>query len=171
MAFKREKILFEGTQNMPEYWKVYFSMSEIGNEYEILWDDEDREEKGETLIMSDTEYEWRTNEILFNSIENGDDILSLGYGIGLIVPEVKKRGGNLTVIEKYQEVINLEKNLDQDIEVIIGDANEINYSELFKGKKFDIVFSDLTEINKKYNELQTILKKDGKLIYWKHIDE
>ena len=96
-------------KSLPEYWKVYFSLSKIGKEYEILWNDEDILGKGETLIMSNTEYEWKTNLRFLNQIKEGDKILSLGYGIGLIVPEVKKRGGILTVIEKDQEVINLEK--------------------------------------------------------------
>jgi hypothetical protein len=167
MGFKREKIVFQGVEGMPKYWKTYFSMSEIGQEYVILWDDE--YVNGENLIMSDTEYEWKTNEILFDAIKEGDEILSLGYGIGLIVPEVEKRGGKLTVIEKYQEIINLEENLNEEVEVFIGDANEIKYEELFKGRKFDIIFSDLTEILKKKIELDKLLKENGEFIYWKHL--
>jgi len=169
MGFKREKIVFQGVEGMPKYWKPYFSMSETGQEYVILWNDEDKKGLGETLIMSDTEYEWKTNEILFDAIKEGDEILSLGYGIGLIVPEVEKRGGKLTVIEKYQEIINLEENLSENIEIVMGDANEIKYKELFRDRKFDIIFSDLTEVLQTKIELDKLLKEDGEFIYWKHL--
>jgi len=165
---RREKFLFKGAESLPEYWKVYFSLSKIGKEYEILWNDEDILGKGETLIMSNTEYEWKTNLRFLNQIKEGDKILSLGYGIGLIVPEVKKRGGILTVIEKDQEVINLEKNLDPDLEIIMGDINQMDF-KIFGDRKFDLIFSDITEINQRVNDLERLFTEKGKLIYWNHL--
>jgi len=166
---RREKIVFTGTDAMPEYWKVYFSMSEIGKEYEILYEDNDRDGKGDTLIMSNTEYEYYTNQRFFNAIKPGDEILSIGYGIGLILPEIKKRGAKLTILEKYQHVIDLEKNLDSDINIVIGDVNEIDLKQVFKKEKFDIVFSDTSETNKQKNKLSELVNKNGKLLFWTHL--
>ena len=165
---RREKFLFQGFKSLPEYWRVYFSLSKIGKEYEILWDDNDVSGKGETLIMSNTEYEWETNLNFLNQIEKGDKILSLGYGIGMIVPEVKKKGGILTVVEKNQEVIDLEKNLDSDLEIIMGDINQMDF-KIFGDRKFDLIFSDITEINQRVNDLERLFTEKGKLIYWNHL--
>jgi len=166
---RREKIIFRGTENMPQYWKVYFSMSEIGKEYEILYTDEDPQGKGETLIMSNTEYEYYTNQRFFNEIKEGDEILSIGYGIGLIVPLIKKTGAKLTILEKYQEVIDLEKNLDSEINIIINDVNDTDFKTVFQNKKFDIIFSDTSEHNQRKNELPQLLKKNGKMLFWTHL--
>lgn len=165
---RREKIIFQGTAGMPEYWHPYFSLSEIGKEYEILWDDEDPTMKGETLIMSNTEYEWVTNQKFLDQVHEGDKVLSLGYGIGLIVPEIKNIGAKLTVIEKSQEVIDLEENLDPDVEIIMGDVNEMDFS-IFRKRRFDIIFSDITEINQRKKDLEKLLTDKGKLIFWNHL--
>jgi len=165
---RREKFLFKGNNLLPNYWQVYFSLSKIGKEYEILWDDEDKNNKGETLIMSNTEYEWETNLKFLDQIKEGNKILSLGYGIGLIVPEVKKRGGILTIVEKNQKVIDLENNLDPDLEIIMGDINQMRF-EIFGDRKFDLIFSDITEINQRMNDLEKLLTERGKLIYWNHL--
>ncbi len=165
---KREFITFTGVDNMPNYWKEYFSMSQIGNTYEILYNDEDPNGKGDTLIMSNTEYEYFTNQPFLKKIKEGDEILSIGYGIGLIIPEVKERGGKLTVLEKYQEVLDLEKNPDPTVEIIMGDVNQIELNPAFENRKFDIIFSDTSEKNNQKEALKKLLKKDGELVFWTH---
>lgn len=167
---QRKKIIFQGTEHLPQYWKKYFSMSEIGKEYEILYDDEDKQGNGHTLMMSDTEYEYYTNQRFFDLIEEGDHILSVGYGIGLIIPEVKKRKATLTIIEKHQRVINLEPDLDTEIEIIMGDVNEIDLNEVFGNRKFDIVFLDISEPSLHLEgKLSALVKDEGTFLMWNHL--
>lgn len=161
--------MYSGTVDMPEYWKLYFSMSEIGKSYEILFEDEDTDGKGETLIMSDTEYEYYTNQRFFDQIKPGDEILSVGYGIGLIVPEVIKRGANLTIIEKYQRVLDLEKNLNPELKIVMGDVNELDFDTAFGSKKFDLIFSDTSESNKRKEDFNQLVKDEGKIMFWTHL--
>jgi len=166
---RREKMKFEGVEKMPNYWKPYFSMSKIGNEYEVLYEVEDKGGKGENLIMSDTEYEYYTNQPFLQKVKNGDEILSIGYGIGLIIPEVKKRGGKLTIVEKYQEVLDLEPELDTDVGIILGDINVLDIERTFPKQRFDIIFSDISEVHENIKSLEAILKPNGELITWKHL--
>lgn len=166
---QREKMIFRGTDHLPQYWKRYFSMSEIGKEYEILYDDEDKDGNGNTLMMSDTEYEYYTNQRFFNLIKEGDHILSVGYGIGLIIPEVKKRKGILTVLEKHQRVLDLDPDLAPDVEIILGDVNEIDLSKVFGNRKFDIVFLDISEPSLHLENKISVLVKDGGTFHlWTH---
>lgn len=167
--FKREIIEFTGVDKMPAYWHPYFSMSVVGNKYEILYKEKDDNGKGETLIMSDTEYEYYTNQPFLDKVKVGHEVLSIGYGIGLIIPEVKKKGANLTIIEKYKKILDLENNLDSDVHIVLGDINTIDFEKYFPTKKFDIIFSDTSEINNRLKSLEKVLKPDGEMILWKHI--
>jgi len=163
---KRESYTFNGISELPSVsWNQYFSNSAIGNEYEVLWDTDTKE-----LLMSNTEVEHSTNKLFFDSIFNECNVLSIGYGIGFINEMIRKRNARLTVIEKNQEVINLEtKNID-DIRVIIGDAFNFNYESIFENEKFDIVYWDPSGGNENlfvpWDQLKSILKPNGKIIAW-----
>jgi len=163
---KREVYTFNGISELPNIsWHIFFSKSVIGKDYEILWNTDTKE-----LMMSNTEFEWDTNKFFFDSIFSGCKILSIGYGIGFINNIVRKRNAHLTVIEKDQRVIDLEKDNIDDIRIIIGDGHTLNYNDLFTTEKFDIVYWDPSGGNENlaipFDQLELILKPDGKLIVW-----
>lgn len=85
---------------------------------------------GHTLMMSDTQMEQRSNRMVVRKAQG--NVLIAGLGVGLILvpilakPEVKK----VTVVEKYQDVIDL-----------VGPA----MSKVPGGKKLEIVQADIFE--------------------------
>lgn len=166
--FKREPYIFSGKENLPnQQWAPYFCMSEIGKEYEVLYNETE-------LIMSNTEYENHTHQHVFKEIKKAGknaQILSIGYGIGMISDFVKTIGSNLTIIEKYQEVIDLDPRPDKNVKVVIGDVNKMDLLNIFQPQQFDVIFSDITEIlsTNASNAFKKLRKPSGAIIQWEHL--
>jgi len=182
--FVKENIEFKGIDFLPEYWKPYFVLSEIGKTYTVIRDTEvpilnntnnsckSCGNRIPDLIMSDTEYEYHTNQPFFDlCLEyTHPRVLSVGYGIGLIIPEMERQGVDLTILEKYQEILDLDENIDQVKQshtIIIGDIKSFDLSQL---DPFDVIFLDITE-NLPWAEVQALksnLKPGGQLKLWSH---
>ena len=179
--FTKENITFTGINDLPEYWKVYFVLSTIGNTYTVIRDTETPlgaepcdgcERITPDLVMSNTEYEYHTNQPFFDICAQytNPKVLSVGYGIGLIIPEMESQGVDLTIIEKYQEILDLDPNLTQvqaNHTVILGDIMTMDLSTL---GTFDVIYTDTTEIitPEVKTELEGLLNPGGQLYQWKH---
>ena len=50
----------------------------------------------------------------------------------------------------------------------MGDINQMDF-KIFGNRKFDLIFSDITEINQRVNDLERLFTEKGKLIYWNHL--
>lgn len=93
-------------------------------------------------IMSNTAMEWDTNKEFMENAKG--DILIAGLGIGLIVyaiqdnPEVK----SITVIEKYQEVIDLVGKYFTSEKIKIIKANIFEWLPALK-TKYDTIYFDI----------------------------
>tara|TARA_B110000285_G_scaffold200192_1_gene233899 strand:- start:206 stop:706 length:501 start_codon:yes stop_codon:yes gene_type:complete len=163
----REKYKYEGQAKLEsEDWAKYFSLSTIGEEYEVLYNTEDG-----MLIMSDTEYEAITNQEFFETIKKGDKVLSVGYGIGYINDRVIEEGADLTVIEKYPDIVLLDENVNPNITILYGDINNFPFEQVFGKERFDIVYFDSYEYahHGVIDRLKKLLKPKGKYIQWKHL--
>jgi spermidine synthase len=95
-----------------------------------------------SLYMSDTQMEKRSNAGFVRNA-NGN-VLIAGLGIGLIIAPLLSRENvtKITVIEKYQDVIDLvAPNFTSDkLEIICADILEWRPS---KGQKFDTIYFDI----------------------------
>jgi len=183
MRFTKQEYTYEGEESLPNsFWKQFFSMSTIGNTYTVLIDSEPisypanfTNEEGQIiksecfmdLVMCDTEYESYTNDPFFTACLEYESpkVLSVGYGLGFIVPEMQSQNADLTVIEKEQEIIDLEDDIDPSITIIVDDINTMDLSSL---GPYDVIFCDTTETITNPERLEALLNEDGKLIHWKH---
>lgn len=111
-------------------------------------------------VMSDTPMEQRTNaKFVLNA---HDDVLIAGLGLGMIVlPTMEKDNvRSITIIEKYQEVIDIvlsQLPINNKVKVIQGD---IFTYEFPKGTKFDTIYFDIWNyINSDIYEEMKLLKK------------
>lgn len=113
------------------------------------------------LVMSDTGMEKRTN-LDFCSHAHGDIIIG-GLGIGMIIMAIqdKPEVNSITVIEKYQEVIDLvatQLEFSSKVNIICDDVFEWKPE---RGVKYDMVYMDIWSwINKDiYKEEMQPLKR------------
>ena len=174
MSFIKEQVIYtnELIEQNPR-WKKYFSKSTLGNEYTVL-------SFNGKAIMSNTEYEACTNQPLYDLVQTKVDagitapnILLIGWGIGFVIDPIKAIApkSDITVIEKYQEVLDLTPP-PNDIHVHVEDIQTINLLWTFPIKRFDIIWSDVTEtplvpsITERKEELEEKLKDDGVFQYW-----
>lgn len=160
-------INFTGLMDLPNIWRGFFKKSIIGNNYTVLVDDNNR------LVMCDSEFEFETNKPLFDLVQskvNDEsiqqvDVLLLGWGIGFVIPHIKNPKVKIHVIEMSQEVLQLTPP-DPSITIYPGDINNFDFS-LFNGKKFDVIWSDVTDANNKQALYRQYLKPNGKFEMWK----
>lgn len=111
------------------------------------------------LMMSDTPMEKKTNS-MFVSHANGH-VLIAGLGLGLIVQAIlhKPEVRNITIVEKYQDVIDLvAPTIKSDkVEIICAD---IFTHEFSKDVKFDTIYFDIWPSISVYNlDEMTMLHK------------
>jgi hypothetical protein len=132
----------------------------------------------DSLYMSDTQMEKSSNRGFVRNA-NGD-VLIAGLGIGLIIAPLLKRENvsRITVIEKYQDVIDLvAPNFDSEkLETVCADILEWKPA---KGQKFDSIYFDiwkdvctdnLEEINKLHRRFKSYLNRENPLSFmdsWK----
>jgi len=97
---------------------------------------------GSTLMMSDTGMERKTNREVVRKAQG--HVLISGLGIGMILvpilskPEVTK----VTVVEKYQDVIDLvgPNFPDPKLEIIYADVHDFKPP---KGTKYNVIYHDI----------------------------
>lgn len=97
---------------------------------------------GQTLMMTDADFEHRTNGCVVR--EAGGDVLIAGLGLGMILTRIlaKDTVRTVTVIEKYQDVIYLvaPHHSSPKLTVIQSDIFEWNPP---KEAKFDTIYFDI----------------------------
>ncbi|MDG1950235.1 MAG: class I SAM-dependent methyltransferase [bacterium] len=173
MTFRRHKYTYEGKDALPnQTWHKYFEDSIVGKQYEVLYQ-MDGDEIGK-LVMSDTEYELKTNTPFFEEIQkrgSGCKVLSLGYGIGFVNEVMKSLKADFTVIEKYQEVIDLAPSVPKHVRLVMGDINTMDLRRELGQRKFDIIFCDVTDSDQfiREKDLMEFLDKGGRIMHWTHM--
>lgn len=125
---------------------------------------------GETLMMSDTQMERRTNsEFIYQAKGH---VLVAGLGIGMVVPLLlaKEAVTKVTIVEKYQDVIDL---VEKPLRTFLGkkklghkDRLEIVCSDIHdfkapRGVKYDTIYFDIWSNMRRDNltEMDTLHKK------------
>lgn len=115
----------------------------------------------DNVVMSDTPMEHRTNQEILEKAHG--DILIGGLGIGMIlIPLLEKEDvKSITVVEKYQDIIDLvlpQLPENKKLKVINGDIFENTFP---RGTKFDIIYFDIWNyINSDvYEEMKHLKKK------------
>jgi predicted RNA methylase len=93
---------------------------------------------------------------------------TLFVGMGNLYFQTKISVDSITIIEKYADVIELQKNNILPEWIIIQDDGYIFTTD----KKFDVIMLDMwyemipeEELNEQINRYKKFLKKDGKVIY------
>lgn len=172
MEFKKTTYTYQGQDKLPnESWHPYFKNSNLGQSYEVLYEWEN--DAIGKLIMSDTEYELRTNLPFLEEVKKrgpGTKVLSIGYGIGFINDHMRQTGAHLTVVEKYPEVLELSE-VPKDIRIVLGDINDVPLEMAFKPQEFDVIFADITyswDFHRE-KELMSYLAPGGRFMYWTHM--
>lgn len=131
-----------------------------------------------SLYMSDTQMEKRSNRG-FVANANGN-VLIAGLGIGLIIAPLLKRENvtKITVIEKYQDVIDLvaPNFKSEKLEIICADILEwkpekgIKYDTIYFDIWQDICADNLEEINKLHRRFKSYLNRENPVSFmdsWK----
>lgn len=173
MTFRRHQYTYQGKEELPNItWHKYFEDSIVGKDYEVLYIME--EEKIGKLVMSDTEYELKTNTPFFEEVQKrgpGCKVLSVGYGIGFVNEIMKSFKADFTVIEKYQEVIDLAPPVPKHVRLVMGDINTMDLHDKLGARKFDIIFCDVTDSDLFIREpdLWEFLEKGGRIMHWTHM--
>ena len=148
-----EKYIYK-PKTIDPLWKHYFSESVEGQEYTVLIDCR------ENLVMSDTEFELRTNQPILEQAYG--DVLIVGLGLNVINDKVLKldQVSSVDTIEISKWVID---NVETLTNIIQG-----NYKTHPFTKTYDVVYFDAfdTFVQK---PLLDILKPKRKLINWEPI--
>lgn len=116
------------------------------------------------VVMSDTMMEKRTNREFCNKAYG--DILVGGLGIGMILMAIQDSPDvySITVLEKYQEVIDMvapQLPLNDKVKIICADVFEWKPE---KGQRFDCIYMDIWDcINSDvyYNQMKPLKRKYG----------
>lgn len=106
---------------------------------------------GNTMMMSDTEMEHRTNRVILRKATG--HVLITGLGIGMIlVPLLQKPDVlSVTVVEKYQDVVDLilpaiQKALPEEskkLQVVVRDVLEWKPKKGELRDRFDVIYHDI----------------------------
>ncbi len=146
-------------------WRGFFRHSKIGKTYTVLVDDMQR------IVMCDTEFEYLTNKKLFDvvnkkcEIQDQVNVLVLGYGIGYVTAYLNNPKIKIHFIEKNQDVLDLTPP-QENVTVYIGDVNDFDFTK-FGEKKFDVIWSDVTDFNKSESRFKQYLNPMGFYGIWK----
>lgn len=120
----------------------------------------DKNERFDGCIMSDTPMERRTNYKILDKA-NGDVLIG-GLGIGMIlIPLMQKEEvKSITIVEKYQEIIDMvgsQLPLNDKVKIINGDIFDNTFK---RGTKFDTIYFDIWNVinDDKYEEMKHLKK-------------
>lgn len=121
----------------------------------------DKTKSFDGCVMSDTPMEHRTNYDILKRA-NGDVLIG-GLGIGMILIPLmnKEEVKSITIVEKYQDIIDMvgsQLPLNDKVKIIQGDIFENNFP---RGTKFDTIYFDIWNyINSDvYEEMKDLKKK------------
>ena len=125
-----------------------------------------------SVVMSDTMMEKRTNREFCGKAHG--DVLVGGLGIGMILMAIQDNPAvnSITVLEKYQEVIDMvaqQLPLNEKVKIICADVFEWKPEN---GQRFDCIYMDIWDyINSEIyrNEMKPLKRKYGH--YLKSIQE
>lgn len=95
------------------------------------------------LVMSDTDMEWRTN-LPFLKAARGRVLIG-GLGLGFVVVPLlrKKEVETVTVVEKYQDVIDLVLPHIAQPTLTVKQGDVHTYRSQLNGDKFDCIYFDI----------------------------
>jgi len=121
-------------------------------------------DKDETVIMSDTEMERRTNRYFL--MKATGDVLIGGLGLGMIIlaAQAKEEVNSITVVEISQEIIDLavpQLSLNDKVNVICGDIF-VWYPP--KGVKYDTIYMDIwnSVCSDNYSDMKRLNRRFGR---------
>lgn len=115
----------------------------------------------EQVVMSDTQMERNTNLDLYKKANGHVLIGGLGLGMILLAIQDKPEVTKITVVEKYQEVIDLvatQLPLNEKVNIVQSDVFEFKPS---RGEKYDTVYMDIwnTVSGEHWEDHKTLTRK------------
>jgi len=163
MAFRRISYT-NGDPLINENWAYYFSESSEGAEYEILYED-----TANTLINTNSDLVLNKYQDFYNSLSPGLSVLLIGYGIGNPVDTIAANGCTLTIMEKYQAVIDLATQDLRPYTVQVTDPYTFNYAG--EPSAYDIILWDFLDYQNTstllpVTEMEYALRDNGKIVAW-----
>lgn len=163
MAFRRISYT-NGEPLINEDWAYYFSESSVGGKYEILYED-----TANTLINTNSDLVLNKYEAFYNSLSPGLNVLLIGYGIGNPVDTIAANGCNLTIMEKYQAVIDLATQNLKPYTVQVTDPYTFNYAG--EPGVYDIILWDFLDYQNTstplpIKEMEYALRDGGQIMAW-----
>jgi hypothetical protein len=175
----KEQLEFRGIEALPKDWRVYFSQSEVGKTYTVLRKIEESFDSGSRCktcgsmrndyIYSNTEYQNHVTARLIDLCSGltQPKVLVVGYGMGEFIPFLESIDSDLTILEKYEQVLNLDENIGiirSRHRIIVGDHDKIDLSIL--GTGYDIIFIQIMSQHRvRKREMEAILSESGTCIY------
>lgn len=169
---KLDEIFYESEKGLPLSYLNLLNHKAVpskkGEFYKFLVRDDG------SIVMSDTEFEKNSQYPLYQAVERArqrkkaPSILLLGWGIGLVIPEIYRIApeSKITVIEKYPETLELTPPPQTGINFIFKDANDLEPKDMLAGK-YDVIWYDTDEKFDKKDFLLEYLDKEGEFKSWR----
>jgi hypothetical protein len=119
-----------------------------------------------SLVMSDTQFERDSNQLLLYHATG--DVLVFGLGLGLVLPPILEKSTvrSVTVIEKEPDVIHLVAPHHQDIRLRIECGDAWDWTPA-RGKKYDTIYFDIWGDIVRYQMLNQIRELRRRARPWK----
>ena len=103
-------------------------------------------------------------EILFKGgIRNGVRVLDVACGTGVLFPDYKKLGADVTGIDISPEMVKIAKEKFPEAEVVCGDVLDFSFSEKFDAVMIYNAFPHFVEPEKLIEKLSILLKDSGRI--------
>ena len=103
-------------------------------------------------------------EILFKGgIREGVRVLDVACGTGVLFPDYKKLGADVTGIDISPEMVKIAKEKSPDTEVVCGDVLDFSFKDKFDAVMIYNAFPHFAEPQKLIEKLSTLLKDSGRL--------
>ncbi|WP_425447078.1 class I SAM-dependent methyltransferase [Dethiothermospora halolimnae] len=114
-------------------------------------------------------------KFLNDKVNRNSDILDIACGTGNYTIELSKLGHNVDGIDLDGEMIEraINKSNDEDVDINVIKGNMLSIKEIFKDKKYDMVFSlgnsvvhlnSIEDVKKLVYDVYSILNENGSLI-------
>lgn len=122
------------------------------------------------VMMTDAEFERRTNRSVISKARG--DVLIAGLGIGLILDPIIAKAHSVTVVEKYQDVIDLVAPAFPAIRVIRADVlrwkppTDVRYDAIYFDIWPDICINDHVVATKLERRFKPHLRRGGYMGSW-----
>ena len=103
-------------------------------------------------------------EILFKGgIRDGVRVLDVACGTGVLFPDYKKLGADVTGIDISPEMVKIAKEKFPEAEVVCGDVLDFSFSEKFDAVMIYNAFPHFAEPGKLIEKLSLLLKGSGRI--------